>query len=286
MSGSREAGFQTDLRGELDPMEQAIMAAVQEAVHGVTVPGLVRSIGTAQGFSRQEIRHAIRCLVDTGYLTYGAVNGQIYLTTSLQRTDLVSPHLLLAPSGVCTTPPPHVHVLKLDPAQSFGCGRHPTTRICLRGLDWLASQGAPPQSSPFLDIGTGTGVLAIAAARLGWPSGVAVDRDPCAVREAAHHIAVNALSHRITLETVDIFALPDAFELILANLRFPTLTDLVPKLARKQAPGKWLVLSGYQAAEVARLESVCSENGYRLCWSDCVTGWAGGVFQRDEMCFT
>ena len=132
---------------------------------------------------------------------------------------------------------PGPRALRLDPTAAFG-GDHPTTALCLAALTDLCA-AAPPARA--LDVGTGTGVLALALARLGVPHTIATDIDPLALAAARRHIADNALTDRITLRP-DLP--PPAFDLIVANLYLGPLLALAEPLAARLAPGGHLVLAG------------------------------------------
>ena len=130
-------------------------------------------------------------------------------------------------------------VIRLDPGLAFGTGTHPTTRMCLR---WLAAQ-APAQAQTWtrvLDYGCGSGILAIAAAKLGARGVDAVDIDPAAVQSTAF----NAERNGVMLHA----ALPDAalgpYPLVLANILATPLRLLAPLLVGQLAPGGWLVMAG------------------------------------------
>jgi ribosomal protein L11 methyltransferase len=128
----------------------------------------------------------------------------------------------------------------LDPGMAFGTGLHPTTRGCLILLQELSPM--PPR---VLDVGIGSGILAIAALRLGATGVHGVDTDPLAVDAARTNAARNGLGDRVT---ADAGTLPEApverFPLVLANLVAAVLVDLAPRLAAHLAPGGVLLASG------------------------------------------
>jgi ribosomal protein L11 methyltransferase len=127
--------------------------------------------------------------------------------------------------------------LVIEPAQAFGTGHHETTTGCLAALCELDLAGAR-----VLDVGTGTGVLAIAAARLGAAAVVAVDTDPLAVRAATGNAAVNDVTIDVrhgSVEDVD-----GSFDVVLANLDTATLSRLAPALVARLAHRGTLIASG------------------------------------------
>ena len=161
---------------------------------------------------------------------------------------LIHDRLWIVPSW-CDPPEPSAINVTLDPGLAFGTGSHPTTRLC---LEWLARELKPRQS--VLDYGCGSGILAIAAAKLGAGRVVGVDVDPQAV-EAAR---ANAVANRIAAT----FVLPDelaaqgagAFDVVVANILANPLRLLAPALAPWVRKSGRIVLSGIladQAADVA-----------------------------------
>ncbi|MCL4697707.1 MAG: 50S ribosomal protein L11 methyltransferase [Burkholderiaceae bacterium] len=165
----------------------------------------------------------------------------VRLTQSQFAPVAVTPGLWIVPSW--HAPPAGARiVIHLDPGLAFGTGTHPTTRLCLR---WLAQQAeATPSAAAawtrVLDYGCGSGILAIAAARLGARGVEAVDIDPAAVRATADNAQRNGVQVRA--------GLPDTaagvYPLVLANILATPLKLLAPLLAGHVAPGGWLVMAG------------------------------------------
>ena len=134
----------------------------------------------------------------------------------------------------------------LDPGLAFGTGSHPTTRMC---LEWLDANLAP--GATVLDYGCGSGILAIAAARLGAGGVVAIDIDPQAVESTCANAAVN----RVSIEAREPGGTPPApADVVVANILANPLRILAPLLSSLVRPGGWLVLAGLldrQAEEIA-----------------------------------
>lgn len=143
----------------------------------------------------------------------------------------------------CEPIDPHAINLELDPGLAFGTGSHPTTRLCLR---WLAANLAPGHS--VLDYGCGSGILAIAAAKLGAAAVVGTDIDPQAIEASRANAARNSVSARFVLP--DALA-PDQFDIVVANILANPLRLLAPVLAARVREGGAIVLSGILEDQVA-----------------------------------
>lgn len=128
----------------------------------------------------------------------------------------------------------------LDPGRAFGSGHHDTTLGCLEALAGLDLAGRD-----VLDVGTGTGILAIAAARRGATSVVGVDVDPDAVEVARSNAAANEVAVRLAVGSVDLALRP--FDVVVANLLTQTVVDLAEPLVAALVPGGHLVTSGIGA---------------------------------------
>jgi ribosomal protein L11 methyltransferase len=134
-------------------------------------------------------------------------------------------------------------VLALDPGMAFGTGLHPTTRLCLAALDALADRG-PLVGARVLDVGCGSGILAIAAAKLGASSVLGVDTDPIAVEATLANAATNALADRIDARNGSLPSGEAGFDVVLANLIASLLVSLAPLLRDELRTGGTLLASG------------------------------------------
>jgi ribosomal protein L11 methyltransferase len=147
-------------------------------------------------------------------------------------------------------PPPEAQVvLRMDPGMAFGTGSHETTALCLERLGELTPLGS------VLDIGTGTGILAMAALLLGADSALGTDNDPEALKVAAENAALNGLAERLELSDREPDRLDRRFDVVVANILAEPLIQLAPKITAALGPGGRLILSGIlvpQAEAVAR----------------------------------
>jgi ribosomal protein L11 methyltransferase len=134
-------------------------------------------------------------------------------------------------------------VLALDPGMAFGTGLHPTTRLCLAAVESLADRGAIARAR-VLDVGCGSGILAIAAAKLGAGSVLGVDTDPIAIEATAANSARNGLEDRIGARVGSVPTGEPAFDVVLANLIASVLIQFASQLGDELRAGGILVASG------------------------------------------
>lgn len=162
----------------------------------------------------------------------------------------------------------------IDPGQAFGTGAHPTTRLCLQALCGLAAAGAP--GGGLVDVGCGSGVLAIAAARLGWSPVLGLDHERESVEAAAANAVVNGVDldvRRFDLRTEVVPASPT----VVANLLRPLLLAL--HLAQ---PPEVLVASGLLAHEGDEIVAAMAGRGLREERRLAADGWLAVVLVREE----
>jgi ribosomal protein L11 methyltransferase len=174
--------------------------------------------------------------------------------------------------------------LEIEAALAFGTGHHATTRGCLLALDGLARSGR--RYARVADIGTGTGVLAMAAARL-WPARVlAADVDPTATATARMNLAANRAAIRVRTLTAAGFRHPALHaaapcDLVLANILAAPLRRLAPEMARHAARGGTVVLSGLLDRQAGGVLAVYRGWGFRRRAAVRLDGWTTLVLQRE-----
>jgi ribosomal protein L11 methyltransferase len=140
--------------------------------------------------------------------------------------------------------------LIIDPGVVFGSGQHPTTRDCLKALLWIFDRERPER---VLDLGTGTGILAIAAVKLGAREVLGIDWNPACVATARKNVELNGLSSRIRVEEgLAEEYLQQKADLLFANLHFAVVRELVEQPAFFEK--KWAVLSGLLRSEYAEIK--------------------------------
>ncbi len=141
-------------------------------------------------------------------------------------------------------------ILEIDPGMAFGTGTHPTSRLCLETLERIFLSLPPfdvpsaPSPVTLLDVGTGSGILAIAAAKLGAPHVTAIDIDPKAVMVAEQNLALNGVAGIVTAAATPLREVVGPFSVVVANILAEELVRLAPELVAMLQQSGFLVLSG------------------------------------------
>ena len=178
------------------------------------------------------------------------------------------------------TPPPADGrlVLTLEPGRAFGTGQHASTVGCLELLETVVERAQPARA---IDLGTGSGILAIAAARLGVPSVLAIDSDPDAVASARANVERNGLVGRVTCEGADAAALDaEPAPLVLANLLAAAHCALAPCYARLVAAGGTLVAGGCLDAEADDVTAALRGYGFQRLEARSIEGWTTLAYEH------
>jgi ribosomal protein L11 methyltransferase len=165
-------------------------------------------------------------------------------------------------------------VVVIQPSMGFGTGHHATTRLCLAALQTLDLR-----TSPVLDVGTGSGVLALAARVLGSPEALGIDSDRDAVQSARENLQLNPGIDAVRFEVVDLAEGPaGSFPVVTANLTGALLCRAAWRLLELTAPAGALVVSGLLTAE--RPAVISAFGAADVEWAGEEDGWAGLLFRR------
>jgi len=187
----------------------------------------------------------------------------VRLTQSQFDPIRISDRLWIVPSWH-EPPDPDAICIELDPGLAFGTGSHPTTRLCLA---WLEGHVRPGQS--VLDYGCGSGILAIAAARLGAAPVVGVDLDPQAVAASRDNTARNGVAAEFHLP--DALA-PGSYDIVVANILTNPLRALMPLLSSRVRPGGQIALSGILAEQAEEILVIYGQDFAMRLWRE-EDGW-------------
>ncbi|HZX34941.1 MAG TPA: 50S ribosomal protein L11 methyltransferase [Thermodesulfobacteriota bacterium] len=157
-------------------------------------------------------------------------------------------------------------VIDIDPGMAFGSGSHDTTKTCLKAIS-LVFRGPKswfknPVNETFLDVGAGSGILAIAAKKLGVKKVVAIDNDPIAIKVASGNAGLNKVKISVSRDSVS--RVKGRFSVVVANIQSNTLLRLKKDIEAKVAPKGVLVLSGILASEVGEVKAAYEKTGLEL----------------------
>ncbi len=170
-------------------------------------------------------------------------------------------------------------VLTIDPGQAFGTGTHETTQMCLQLIEDAFDLAPPPSAA--LDIGTGTGILGIAAARLGASGVLGVDTDPKAVEVAWENAKANGVADRFASTFAPLSSVERTYDLVLANLIAEILIDMKNEILARCAPGGLLILSGILTEKSDWVEEEFRTEGARLLQRKTDGQWAALLLRRE-----
>jgi ribosomal protein L11 methyltransferase len=232
---------------------------------------------------RIKLKKAVDDLIVAGELTYTYRHGCSFIEKSFAKPVRVSERIVLVPYGISFSGNPGDVVIKIRQGISFGRGDHPTTRLALRGIEKAFSDPGlliNKNNSLALDIGTGSGVLAIVSLMFGINRAIGIDTDPCARKESRENAEINGLGDRVEISDLSVEKIKGEFSVITANLRYPTLIDLYPLMIDLTMKNSMLVISGIKASEADELSGFYSEQYFRCLWEEKEKSWAGFLFQR------
>jgi ribosomal protein L11 methyltransferase len=188
----------------------------------------------------------------------------------------VSARLVICPTWRSYRPREGEAAIRLDPGMAFGTGQHPTTLMCLRALEELLRPGMD-----VLDLGTGSGILALAAAKLGAASVLALDIDPQAAAVARENVRLNGLEAAVQVEEGGLDETPRAtFDLAMANISAPVIVEMAPALAEVLRPGGVLIVAGFSAESAERVSSALARTGLMAERSLADGDWRGLIARR------
>ncbi len=188
----------------------------------------------------------------------------------------VGRRLVIVPAWRPAPPAPGRVAVRLEPGLAFGTGQHASTRLALRLLLAALRPG-----DAAVDVGTGSGILAVAAALLGAARVFALDVDPLAVRAAAENAVLNGVADRVVCRRTELGEWPEARgDLLLANISPEVVTALAPLAGDRVAAGGRAVLAGFLAGDAAAVAAAWAAAGWTVRRELREEGWAGLLLAR------
>lgn len=190
----------------------------------------------------------------------------------------ISPRLAVVPSWEEYSAAPGQQVITLDPGMAFGTGTHGTTYCCLSALtDYLQA------GMRVCDVGTGSGILAIGAAKLGAKGILATDNDELAIRVAQENARQNAVAQDIEFCVANLlYDINGQFDLIIANILAPVIRQLIPQLSALMSPAGVFISSGYIISQEAEIRFALNNAGQQILQRYEMEDWVTLVSQRQK----
>jgi ribosomal protein L11 methyltransferase len=270
-------------KNDRETVRREVLAMVDESKQRLTFCELKKRLRENKVVDENTLKTAIRDLVLSQELKYTYQFGCSFIEKSYEKPIRISKRVILKPPDTVFEAACHDIVIEILKGASFGFGDHATTRLAIQGIEAAlsANHGIPKDdNSRALDIGTGSGVLAIAAVLSGIQRAVGIDIDPCARAEAKKNIKLNRLEHRIAVLNIKVEDIKETYALITANLRYPTLMRLCSHIAEISQKKGAVVVSGITSGEVEDFLKEYTRNGFRCTWTADEKGWVGMVLNH------
>ena len=187
----------------------------------------------------------------------------------------VGQRVVIKPTWLSYSPSPNEAVIELDPGMAFGTGLHPTTRQCLLALEEHLRPGMS-----VLDLGSGSGILTIAAAKLGAGAVLALDTDPIAVEVARANVRTNGVQQQVTIAQGSLSAAQGKFDLVLVNILARVIIELVAQgLTNCLKPGGIIVTAGIIEEQAADVEAALCGQGVTIVERQVERDWVSLIGQ-------
>lgn len=242
---------------------------LNNAAARLTARAYILEIRREFSLTRAQAKKVLTSLVASQDISYQDLYGSTYVMESFSKPVRITDRFFILPPDVASIAGPDDIDIRISAGISFGTGHHPTTRLCLAALDRLffsTGLSGHLKGRKAGDIGTGSGVLAMAACLAGMSQCMAWETDPNAVSEACRNVAANGLENRVNVIHGIMTAQDLKLSLVMANLRFPTLKQIAPDICSILVPNGHLILSGVRAWEMDNLKTHYSAMGFSIDW--------------------
>jgi ribosomal protein L11 methyltransferase len=270
-AGLRMSGLEPAAYFDEDRDRATVELYARTRRQGRALLGRVRRLVAGWAEPGERWRASIRCLRRTDW----AESWKRFF-----RVERVSRRIVVRPPWRRYRPRAGEVVVDIEPGMSFGTGQHGTTRSCLRLLDRLE----PRAQDRVLDLGCGSGILGIAAAKLGCERVEAVDNDPGAVRIAAENVAVNGVASRVSCRVADLSRMRcrGRYDVVMANILANVLIRHAGRVSGLVAPGRRarLILSGILAGQYGAVRRAYEGAGLAQVGRIRDGEWVSGLFAR------
>lgn len=270
----------------MDASASQVLQFIAESPSKVSFACLKRHFSGTHLKNPKELKSLVAGLIQAGKLCYTSHYGSSFIEVSYDRPRIVSEHVVIKPPLCSWKLSAGQWVVTLDRGASFGGGEHPTTRLAIQLIDnvlHLPYWRDKKQALRAVDIGTGSGVLAIVAAKMGVGLVCGIDTDPCAVFEARENVRMNHVEDRVNILDDDLEAIVGSYDLVFANLRMPTLFGIRAVLERSVAADSVLVFSGLKTDETMPICDFYKEAGFIFLQKRSEKGWSAICLARGSL---
>ncbi len=261
----------------IQPIQAWVLEEISATEEYLTAERLYKKLRLEHPVGRGLFKKALARLIEIGRLQYIYQHGCSFLVTSLNGPlHLTKRFIVKSPRTPFFEKGP-IKAINIEQGASFGRGDHPSTILALTMIDMLFdTMGAEKYgpSNQALDIGTGSGILAIALALSGVEYVVGLDVDPCAIFEAKENVRLNKLENQVLVSSDQVENVQGSFGIVVANLRLPTLCLLISQMRRLVPAGGKIIFSGLKTEEVSSLLAtyspisfICEKTVNRQGWS-------------------
>jgi ribosomal protein L11 methyltransferase len=198
----------------------------------------------------------------------------------------IGKNLVIKPTWELYEPRPEQVVIEIDPGRAFGTGKHPSTALCLEILGQILSESSRKKKisvTSVLDVGTGSGILGIAAAQLGARRVLGLDIDPEVLKVAEKNLRRNGVEGIMSLSSISLHRLGETFDLVIANLTTPAIIQMAASLSRCVAPEGWLMLSGILNEQTEEVVKCFQAHYFKELNSWTKEEWRAILLKRKEL---
>ena len=264
-------------------VRKSILEIISGSREKITPIALEKIASEKYALEKKQVKSIIQGLIAKGELIYTYQYGSTFLEKSFNRPVRISKHVVIKPPENSFASKPGDVVINLAQGASFGTGQHPTTRLAVKGVEYALRECdyfKESKKTCSLDVGTGSGILVIAAVLLGIQKGIGLDFDPCAIAEARENAKTNGLERRIDICDQAFEKIDRVFSMITANLRYPTIKRLLPYMYKTVHKKGLIVLSGIKTDEIKDLLDIYKEKNFLCRWKENEQDWVGVVLEK------
>ena len=237
------------------------------------------------GIERRHARVLVRELILKGELEYIYKHGFSFVEISFNKPVRLADKVYVKPPEISFLGNPDDIVINIRKGTSFGNGKHPTTCLSVRAIEKCMMQKKNDEKNiscynKVLDVGTGTGILAITAVKLGARMAVGTDIDMRSLFEARKNVELNNIEDSVEIISENIENITDEYDLITANLRYPTLLSLYQALIKLTKPEGLLILSGIKDDEKQELLETYTKTFFECIHISSLKDWVCMCFRK------